>query len=425
MMMAYGRLALVAFALLCLSACSTIVPSGDGPVASPRPVASAPAPEQATRPTSAIPGTTLPAAPVPADATNAAGAGVVAAPDGALRGLTTANAARALVAFRLSCPSLMRRTDASGLTQAGDWAAVCAAARGWNENDAVRFFADQLRAVQIGDGRGQATGYFEPEIAGSRTRSDRFATPVYGVPNDLIEVDLGQFSAALAGKRIRGRIENGRLTPYFDRAAIDGGALAGRGLEIAWAEDPVEFFFLQIQGSGRLRLPDGSVMRIGYASQNGRDYVGIGRLLRDRGVLQPGEASMQGLMGYLRRQEDGGAAVMRENPSWVFFRELSGAGPLGSLGVQVVARASVAADPAYIPLGAPVWLALDRAEPNGLWIAQDTGGAIRGANRVDTFWGAGAEARGIAGGMNARGAVLLLLPHASVERLLAAQPGGG
>jgi membrane-bound lytic murein transglycosylase A len=126
---------------------------------------------------------------------------------------------------------------------------------------------------------------------------------------------------------------------------------------------------------------------------------------------------MQSIIAHMRRQSDGGMGLMHENPSWVFFRELTGAGPLGSLGVQVVGRASVAADPAYIPLGAPVWLALDRAEPNGLWIAQDTGGAIRGANRVDTFWGAGAEARAIAGGMNARGAVLLLLPRVSAERL--------
>lgn len=410
------RFTLLVAATLFTSACSTIVPNSGGPVAPPRP-ASSPMPEQAARPTPAIAGTPLPTAPVPADATNAAGAGVVAAPDSALRGLTAQNAARALVAFRLSCPALMRRTDASGLTMSGDWDAACAAARGWADGDAIRFFGEQLRAVQIGDGRGQATGYFEPEIAGSRTRTARFSTPVYGVPDDLVEVDLGQFSASLAGKRIRGRMENGRLIPYFDRAAIDGGALNGRGLEIAWAEDAIEFFFLQIQGSGRLRLPDGSMMRIGYASQNGHDFVGVGRLLLGRGELPAGGVSMQSIIAHMRRQSDGGVALMHENPSWVFFRETNGAGPLGSLGVQVVGRTSVAADPAYIPLGAPVWLALDRAEPNGLWIAQDTGGAIRGANRVDTFWGAGAEARAIAGGMNARGAVLLLLPRVSAERL--------
>jgi membrane-bound lytic murein transglycosylase A len=334
-------------------------------------------------------------------------------------GLTPEMASRALVAFRLSCNSVTRRADTSGLTQPGDWAAACAAAPGWTDSDAIRFFATHFRTVQVGDGRGLATGYYEPEIVGCRARSAQCQVPVYGVPADLVEVDLGLFSNNLTGKRIRGRVDGSRFVPYFDRTAIDGGALAGRNLEIAWAADPVEFFFLQIQGSGRLRMADGSVMRIGYAGQNGRDYVGIGRLLRDRGVLQPGEASMQGLMSYLRRQPDGGASVMRENGSWIFFRELTGAGPLGALGVPVTGRASIAADPAFIPLGAPVFLTMDRPEASGLWIAQDTGGAIRGANRVDTFWGAGEEARTIAGGMSARGTALLLLPTASVERLTA------
>lgn len=351
--------------------------------------------------------------------TNAITAGVTAGRDVASIGLTPEVATRALIAFRLSCNSVTRRADASGLTQPADWSEACAAAPGWTDSDAIRFFATYFRTVQVGDGRGLATGYYEPEIAGCRTRSAQCAVPVYGVPADLVEVDLGLFSANLTGKKIRGRVDGTRFVPYFDRTAIDGGALAGRNLEIAWAADPVEFFFLQIQGSGRLRMADGSVMRIGYAGQNGRDYVGIGRLLRDRGVLQPGEASMQGLMSYLRRQPDGGASVMRENGSWVFFRELTGAGPLGALGVPVTGRASVAADPAFIPLGAPVFLTMDRAEASGLWIAQDTGGAIRGANRVDTFWGAGDEARTIAGGMSARGSMLILLPSASVARLTA------
>lgn len=424
--------ALVAGALI-VSACSTIVPpSGGAPVvrpagATPRPpITASPGQsvsggtatgERAAAPTPAVPGTTIAAAAAPASATNAVAAGVVAGRDVASLGLTPENATRALIAFRLSCPSVQRRNDTSGLTQGTDWAAPCAAARDWVDSDALRFFATNFRTIQVADGRGHATGYYEPEIAGSRTRSAAYSQPIYAVPPDLVEVDLGQFSDTLTGKRIRGRVEGGRFVPYASRAQIDGGALAGRNLEIAWAADPVEFFFLQVQGSGRLRLPDGSVMRIGYAGQNGHDYVGIGRVLRDRGALAAGEATMQGIVGYLHRQSDGGMAVMQENPSWVFFRELTGPGPLGSLGVPVTARASVAADPAYIPLGAPVFLAFDRAEANGLWIAQDTGGAIKGANRYDTFWGAGDEARAIAGGMSARGAVLILLPNASVARL--------
>lgn len=403
-----------------LSACASVIPDSGGP----RPPSGVPAPaptpaptETAARPTPAPAGTPLPAPAPPADAANARSAGVQPGRDVASLGLTPEGASRALGAFRISCPALVRRADSSGLAQPADWQPACDAARGWDDRDAIRFFATHFRTVQVGDGRGLATGYYEPEILGSRTRRPGYEVPVYGLPADLIEADLGQWNADLAGRRIRGRVDGNRFVQYHDRAAIDAGALAGRNLEIAWAADPVEFFFLQIQGSGRLRLPDGSIMRIGYAGQNGRDYVGIGRLLRDRGVLQPGEASMQGLMGYLRRQPDGGRAVMQENGSWVFFRELTGPGPLGALGLPVTPRASVAADPAYVPLGAPVFLAFDRAEANGLWIAQDTGGAIRGANRFDTFWGAGDDARAIAGGMSSRGAALILLPLASVARL--------
>ncbi|HET9398410.1 MAG TPA: MltA domain-containing protein, partial [Sphingomicrobium sp.] len=200
---------------------------------------------------------------------------------------------------------------------------------------------------------------------------------------------------------------------------IEDGALEGRGLEIGWAADPIELFFLQIQGSGRLLLPDGQVMRIGYADQNGREYVAIGRLLRDRGILPPGGANMDAIIAWMRSQPDGGRSLMRENPSYIFFKELTGPGPLGALNVPVRERASVAADPKFVPLGAPVFLSLDRAEASGLWIAHDTGGAIKGANRFDTFWGAGERARITAGGMSAQGQALLLLPKGVVGR---AQP---
>lgn len=411
----------VALAALALAGCAGVVPSSGGPQRTATPPPVAPAPDRAAQPTPATPGTPLTPGTPAGDATTAATAGIAAGPAIAALPIDEAAAVRALAAFRISCPSVTRRTDQSGLTQPADWTAACAAAARVEQGRARAFFSEQFRAIQVGDGRGFATGYFEPEIAGSRTRRPGYEHPVYGMPTDLVEVDLGQFSPTLSGRRIRGRVEGNRFVPYHDRAAITGGALAGRGLEIAYVADPIEFFFLQVQGSGRLRLPDGAIMRIGYAGQNGRDYVGIGRLLRDRGALQAGEASMQGIVAYLRRQPDGGTAVMNENPSWVFFRELTGAGPLGSLGVPVTGRVSVAADPAFVPLGAPVWLAMDRAEATGLWVAQDTGGAIRGSNRFDTFWGAGDEARAIAGGMSSRGAVLVLLPTVSAERLLRAR----
>ena len=332
--------------------------------------------------------------------------------------LDEANAAGALRAFRISCPSLVRRNDQSGLTRPEDWRLVCAAAASWREDDAAGFFATNLETVQVGDGKSFATGYFEPEIVASRVQAPGYSVPIYKRPTDLIDVDLGLFSDELKGKKIRGRVKGQSFVPYADRTEIEEGGLAGRGLEIAWAADAAEFFFLQVQGSGRLRLPDGSVMRIGYDGQNGRDYTGIGRLMKDRGLLGPGQTSMQGIVDWLHEHPEEGRAIMRENKSWVFFKELSGgAGPNGALGLPVTGGASVAADPAFVPLGAPVFLSLDRLEATGLWIAQDTGGAIKGANRFETFWGAGKRAREIAGGMAARGTAFVLLPRGTLARI--------
>lgn len=343
--------------------------------------------------------------------------GVTAGPDLASLPVRADGAVRALAAFRMSCLALQRRTDRSGLTRGADWAPACAAAS--SATDAVGFFRTHFETVRVGSGTTFATGYYEPEIAGSRTRDGANDIPIYPRPRDLIEVDLGLFSDALQGKSIRGRVEGTRFVPYFDRAEIDAGALDGRAAPIAWAADYVELFFLQVQGSGRLRLPDGSVMRIGYAGQNGRDYTGIGALMRNRGLLGPDQQSMQGIMAWLRANPAEGMAIMHENKSYVFFRELTGAGPIGALGVAVSERATVAADPAFVPLGAPIWLDVDRAEAGGLWIAQDTGGAIKGPNRFDTFWGAGAEARRIAGGMSGRGTAIVLVPRGTLARLTA------
>ena len=385
-----------------------------------------PPPQSATPKTAP---TIVPAKPIaPQDATAAAGptarsAGFVAGPDIAGLPIGDEAAERALAAFRSSCNALLRRTDGSGLTRGADWQPACDEAK--TTRDAFAFFRSQFETVQVGAGTAFATGYYEPEIAGSRTQSAAYPVPVYGVPKDLIDVDLGRFSDALKGKKIRGRVEGTNLIPYFDRSAIEDGTLAGKGLEIAWAADAIEVFFLQVQGSGRLKLPDGSVMRIGYAGQNGRDYTGIGKLMKERGLLEGRPTSMQGIVAWLREHPEEGRAIMRENRSFVFFRELTGAGPLGALNVAVVARASVAADPAFVPLGAPVFLSMDRADATGLWVAQDTGGAIKGANRFDTFWGAGETAAQTAGGMSARGTAFLLLPKGTVARLTAEGAASG
>ena len=329
----------------------------------------------------------------------------------ASRTVDTVTAARALATFKISCPALARRKDGSGLTQPGDWATPCAEAATVTPGSEAAFFRDRFDWVRIGDGKAFSTGYYEPEIVGSRTPTAAAAVPIYGVPTDLVRCTRPD------GKTARGRLDAaGTCVPYFSRTEIEQGALAGKGLEIGYAADPIDLFFLQIQGSGRLVQPDGSVVRIGYADQNGAEYVAIGRLLRERGTLPSGGASMDAIVGWMRAQPDRGASLMRENPSYIFFRELTGPGPLGAMGLPVTAQGTVAADPLFEPLGAPVFLDLDRDFADGLWVAQDTGGAIKGANRFDTFWGAGAAAKSIAGGLSAQGSALILLPKGVAAR---------
>jgi len=348
--------------------------------------------------------------PPPPTPANAIAAGIRPGP--VLPPLDPARAAAALRAFQISCPSLVARTDASGLASGDDWRSLCTQAASLPPDGAAGFFAARFELAQIGDGAAFATGYYEPEIRGARTRQPGYDVPIYARPPDLLAAD------PRTGARGRGRVDaDGNYVLYYDRGEIEDGAITDRGLEIAWAADPVDLFFLQIQGSGRLRLPDGGVMRIGYADQNGRDYVAIGRLLRERNLIQ-GPIGMRQIVDWLHANPAEGDALMRENRSYVFFRELTGPGPLGALGRPVTGGITVAADPAFVPLGAPVLLeAMDNPRADGLWVAQDTGGAIRGANRFDTFWGAGPEAAATAGSMQSRGRAFLLLPRGTLARL--------
>lgn len=415
-----GRGGMALASALALSACvGGVVPpstSGSGPAgAASRPTTRPAGPVR--QPTRATPLPPVPSTPV-AEAVTAATAGVVAGPPIASLPITDDGAQRALAAFRISCPSLVRRTDPTGLTRGADWKAACdAAARG---GDARTFFTRWFETVQVGDGKAFATGYYIPEIAGSRTHRAGYA-PIYARPSDLVDVDLGQFSTELKGKKIRGRVEDANFVPYYDRTMIEEGALSGKARILGYAVDPVELFFLQVQGSGLVRMADGEVLRIGYDSQNGRDYTGIGKLMLDRGLIGRGEASMQGIVAWLHANPEEGRAIMRENKSYVFFRVLDGP-PLGAMGFPVSDQATVAADVRFVPLGAPVFLSMDRTDATGLWVAQDTGGAIKGTNRFDTFWGAGDEARAIAGGMSARGIAFLLLPTGTLARL-GSRPG--
>ena len=246
------------------------------------------------------------------------------------------------------------------------WRPVCTAAATLqrpNREQARRFFETQFTPHQLlqpdGGSEGLATGYYEPLLRGSRTPSARYRYPVYGVPEDLLTLDLPAFSAEPRDSRARARIDGKRVVPYFDRMQIEAGAAPVRGREIAWVDDPVELFFLQIQGSGRLDLENGSVMRVGYADHNGHPYRSIGRLLIDRGELTPDRASMQGIKAWAQQNPDKLRAVLDYNPRYVFFRELPPGlgGPLGAQGVPLTARRSIAVDPRFVPLGAPVFLA--------------------------------------------------------------------
>jgi membrane-bound lytic murein transglycosylase A len=246
------------------------------------------------------------------------------------------------------------------------------------------------------------------------------------MPDDLIRVDLSRFDPELAGRSIRGRIEGSDFVPYHSRTDIDHGALADRRLELLWVNDEVAKFFLQIQGSGQVKLDDGSVVRVGYAEQNGLPYRAIGRDLIEIGALKQEEVSLQSIRDWLKTHPDQAPAIMARNQSYIFFQEnqqLSPEdGPLGAQGVPLTAGRSLAVDPRHIPLGAPLWL--ETTIPNGhaegtplrrLMIAQDTGGAIKGPVRGDVFWGAGAEAEAIAGHMKSRGQFYLLIPRAALR----------
>ncbi|MBW0007283.1 MAG: murein transglycosylase A [Sphingomonas sp.] len=368
------------------------------------PVENAPPP---VKPVPVLPVPVVPSPPIPVGR-NAVETGIrIEAP----QVLGQDEAARALTAFRGSCAAVMSRKDTSGLTQNADWQALCAQAATMDASYAPGFFYYGFDWVKVGGGRAFATGYYEPEIEGSRTPQPGYV-PLYRLPPDLIRCTKAD------GTTGRGRIDaTGTCVLYFTRAGIEDGALNGKGLELAWAKDPVDLFFLEIQGSGRIHFNDGTVMRVGYAGQNGRDYVAIGRLLRDRGVLPPGGANMQSIKDWIRANPDQGRELMRENLSYVFFKELTGPGPLGALNVAVTPHGTVAADPNYVPLGAPIYIRkADRPEIVGLWVAQDTGGAIKGPNRFDTFWGAGPEAVATAGGMSANGEALILIPKGTAAR---------
>jgi membrane-bound lytic murein transglycosylase A len=348
--------------------------------------------------------------------------------------------AQAIPALQLSCRRMaslpdsepLGRDDRSGFAgTAGDWRSACAAAARVPVGDdkaARSFFETSFRPFAAADGgerSGLFTGYYEALLQGSRKRSVRYHVPLYGRPPELVTVDLGKFREDWHGKRISGRVDGGALVPLPDRAAIEKGALARRGLELVWVDSPVDAFFLEIQGSGRIRLAEGGEMRVGYAADNGRTYTAIGRELVRRGVYKPEEVSMQSIRRWLDSHPGEAEGLMDTNASYVFFAETRGAGPIGSEGAPLTPGRSLAVDRQHWPLGVPLWLDATAPAPREtqpdrplrrLLIAQDTGGAIRGPIRGDVFWGAGPEPESIAGRMKNPGRLWVLLP-ASVNPL--------
>ncbi|MBO9446073.1 murein transglycosylase A [Ruegeria sp. R14_0] len=283
-----------------------------------------------------------------------------------------------------------------------DWQALCGVAQTYKADAARSFFELFFRPVLVEDGEDALfTGYFEPELDGSKTRTDRFKYPIYKMPPEARAADKW----------------------LSRREILTGDAMQGRGLEIAWVDDPVELFFLQIQGSGRVRLPDGSALRVGYGGANGHPYRSIGAELIRQGALGAHEVSAQMIRAWVRKNPEAGAELLFHNPSYVFFREVSRVapefGPLGAMNRSVTTMRSIAADPAYTPLGAPVWVEKDGKSPlRRLMIAQDTGAAIKGAQRADIFFGTGDEAGKAAGRLKDPGRMILLLPIQRAYALL-------
>ncbi len=340
----------------------------------------------------------------------------------------------ALPAFLRSCRVFQQRDPQRSLGKTpvfgslGDWQAVCREAARLPEDAATvrQFFETRFRPFRVtdrGETEGLFTGYYEPLLRGSRTPDARFRHPLYRRPPELVTVELGSFVPELDGKRIAGRLEGGRLRPFPDRAAIERGALAGRGLELVWVDDPVALFFLHIQGSGQIQLPDGRRLRVGYDGWNGREYYPIGRALIERGEIPRERMSLFAIRDWLRAHPGEARALMDLNPSYVFFRELEDLaeadGPPGSMGVPLTPGRSLAVDRRFLPLGSPLWLDTTVPTPEGeiplrrLMVAQDTGGAIKGPVRGDVFWGAGDLAEYLAGHMKQRGRLYILLPEAA------------
>ncbi|NJD34046.1 MAG: murein transglycosylase [Betaproteobacteria bacterium] len=318
-------------------------------------------------------------------------------------------------AFVAGCRSLERQAH---------WKPVCNSARELKDKSAAAlraWFEAQFQPWALvnpdGSRNGLITGYYEPILKGSRQKSRGYAQPVFGPPDDMIVVDLAELYPELKHLRLRGRIEGRKLIPYYSRAEWTPQESKRSPEALLWIDDPIDLFFMQIQGSGQVQLTDGSRVRLNYADQNGHPYRSIGRWLIARGELKAEQASMQGIKAWAKANPARLTELLNANPSLVFFRELpvEGSGPQGALGLPLTPERSLAVDARHVPLGAPIWLATTRPNSeqplNRLMLGQDTGGAIRGVVRADFYWGSGTDAGNQAGKMRQQGRMWVLLPR--------------
>ena len=406
------RRAIALGALLLLAACESL---RIGLPTTPPAPAPTPAPVPAPAPSPAQPAPELPPEKPPAKPPAPAPSPLRQSSWDALNGWRDDNLLPAWPAFLAGC---------GGLKSQVAWQSVCEQANALSDPSKEtirRFFETRFTPWQVvnadGSDSGLITGYYEPLLRGSRKRTATYRYPVYATPDDLLTIDLSELYPDLKNMRLRGRVEGRRVVPYFNRAQIENGTAPVTGKEIVWVADAVDLFFLQIQGSGRVRLENGEMVRLGYADQNGHPYRSIGRLLVDRGDLPLERASMQGIKNWGIQNPDKLQELLNYNASYVFFREMPAdlPGPLGALGIPLTAQRSIAVDPRYVPLGAPVFLNStmpnSRTPLNRLVMAQDTGGAIRVAVRTDFFWGFGDEAGAKAGRMRQSGRMWVLLPN--------------
>lgn len=332
-------------------------------------------------------------------------------------------------AYQRSCEKILKKPsqnllgDSEKFGRVQEWQILCRKFAKLDPDDSsgLRSFFEQNfvpYSVMAGNEvKGLFTGYYEASLKGSKTRKGPYQYPLRARPDDLVMVNLGEFREELKGQRIAGRVKSGRLKPYETHEEILAGKLPdNQDKALVWVDSPIDAFFIQIQGSGLVSLDDGSLMRVGYAGQNGHPYYAVGRELVKTGALTKEQVSLQSIRGWMQRNPDKAQSLMTKNKSYVFFRELHSEGPEGGSGVALTPQRSLAIDHSLVPYGMPVWLSTEHPDPsrgrlNKLMVTQDTGGAIRGPVRGDFFWGYGPAAENLAGTMKSKGRYWFLLPR--------------